>query len=385
MYNKLLIKNGMLFKSDIGIFEKGDLSIEDGKIVSELNDKSEVYEIDANGKLVLPGLIDEHVHLNYRNTNIGVNADLLCLPMGVTSAVDPGSTGWCNFDGLYDYIQRCLVDIYAYLHVAPYGVCALSGQPEYADPKVFNRNEILHKVLDYPDTIKGLKLRMNNATLRDLGISPLEETMKIAEMLEKETHRHFPVEVHFDNLPQNVKIADILSILRPGDIFLHIMQAKGETIFDEEGCIKQEVINAQKRGILMDDSHGRMLWSFEHLHNAVLNGFKPDIISSDVVHRCEYIPPASCLLYAMNVDMAAGMNYIDILRAVTYKPAKALNLTDKIGTLNIGSQADVCIMDIADHETIYKDWWNKTCKGEKVFVPLMTIKKGEVVYRQTFF
>ena len=50
-------------------------------------------DADMEGKYVLPGLIDEHVHLNVSNSNIGANADLLCIPMGVTTAVDAGTSG----------------------------------------------------------------------------------------------------------------------------------------------------------------------------------------------------------------------------------------------------------------------------------------------------
>ena len=93
----------------------------------EYQEKYGVCDI-CGEEITVPGLIDEHVHLNYKNDNIGANADLLCTPMGVTTAVDPGSTGWANFDGLfYNNIIRCKSNIYAYLHVAPYGIAALAG------------------------------------------------------------------------------------------------------------------------------------------------------------------------------------------------------------------------------------------------------------------
>ena len=50
-------------------------------------------EFGLHIRVGLPGLIDEHVHLNVSNSNIGANADLLCIPMGVTTAVDAGTSG----------------------------------------------------------------------------------------------------------------------------------------------------------------------------------------------------------------------------------------------------------------------------------------------------
>ena len=70
-----------------------DHIIKDGVFVEPDADMEAKFVTDARGKYVLPGLIDEHVHLNVSNSNIGANADLLCIPMGVPTAVDAGTSG----------------------------------------------------------------------------------------------------------------------------------------------------------------------------------------------------------------------------------------------------------------------------------------------------
>ena len=70
-----------------------DHIIKDGVFVEPDADMEAKFVTDARGKYVLPVLIDEHVHLNVSNSNIGANADLLCIPMGVTTAVDAGTSG----------------------------------------------------------------------------------------------------------------------------------------------------------------------------------------------------------------------------------------------------------------------------------------------------
>ncbi|NQT46605.1 MAG: dihydroorotase [Candidatus Omnitrophica bacterium] len=62
---KILIKNGQIVDPAAGVQKELDLLIEDGKI-SEIGRSlkaSGAKEIDAKGKLVLPGLIDMHAHL----------------------------------------------------------------------------------------------------------------------------------------------------------------------------------------------------------------------------------------------------------------------------------------------------------------------------------
>ena len=381
----LKIVNGRVVDARTKQVREGSVCIRGGKLVKEQPGEEAVFTVDVGGNFVLPGVVDEHVHIDYHNSNIGLNADLVCLPMGVTTAVDPGSTGWTNFDGYYfSNVLRYKTHAYAYLHVSPHGVFALNGSPESSDPKDYNEEQILKKVMQFPDVIRGLKLRMNEAILKGRGLAPLERALEIAARLEQETGRRYLLEVHFDNLPADVRIADILDRLRAGDILLHVFQMKGETIFDADGQVKEAVKMAQERGILMDDAHGRMLWSFDHLKKAVACGFMPDIISSDVVHPCEYMPPACNLLHAMNVNLAAGMQPLDILQAVTYNPAKALGLLDCAGTLEEGKPADICIMKLADCEKTYQDWWGGSCSAKQVFVPMMTIVDGEIVYRQTW-
>ena len=62
---KLVIKNGIIVNPARKQHEKGDIVIENGKILSiggtADTEGAEVY--DANGLFVAPGLIDMHVHL----------------------------------------------------------------------------------------------------------------------------------------------------------------------------------------------------------------------------------------------------------------------------------------------------------------------------------
>ena len=70
---------------------------------------------------------------------------------------------------------------------------------------------------------------------------------------------------------------------------------------------------------------------------------------------------------------------------MTDTPARALGILDRAGTLEPGRPADLCVMDVRDADAVYRDWWGGACKGNKVFVPLMTVKNGVVAYRQIFF
>lgn len=57
----MIIKNGIVFNQN-SIFEEKDIFIEDGIIVSSINEVKDKTEIDAKGLYVIPGLIDTHIH-----------------------------------------------------------------------------------------------------------------------------------------------------------------------------------------------------------------------------------------------------------------------------------------------------------------------------------
>lgn len=174
--------------------------------------------------------------------------------------------------------------------------------------------------------------------------------------------------------------------MRKDDVIAHVFQTKAETIFDENGKIKDCVWDAKKRGVYMDDCHGRVHWSYPNLQNAFSQSFYPDIISSDLVRVSEYTRPGFSLLYAMSVNSAAGMPTEKILQSVTYTPAKALGIEAKAGVIREGAPADVAILDIRDvKDKTFTDNYGNSISGNKLFVPLMTVKGGRTAYRQVFF
>lgn len=77
--------------------------------------------------------------------------------------------------------------------------------------------------------------------------------------------------------------------MRKGDVVAHVFQNKRETIFNEDFSIKQSVLEAKERGVIMDDCHGRVHWTIKHLQSAFAQGFFPDVISSDAVRISEYV------------------------------------------------------------------------------------------------
>lgn len=379
-------QNGFVFDSHEGRFAKRDLFIKDGKIVEPVDKEIEAKTvIDATGKYVVPGLIDEHLHLDLNGSMIGANGDTLCIPNGITTACDGGTCGASNFSQFYNSnIIRYETHTYSYLNVSTFGNKSLCIHEEDHDPRDFREDLIEQKFRKYPGILRGLKVRMCKGTLGEYGMAPLHRALEISDYLQRQGY-HCPLVVHYDNLPENVTVRALFDALRPGDIVAHVYQTKGETIFLPDGSIHPAVLRARERGVLMDDCHGRVHWSISQLKNAVKMNFLPDIISSDSVRISEYVKPGFSLLYAMSMLSAVGMQTEQILQCVTINPARALGIEDKAGDLKLGMPADVTILDIQNSEQELFDFWGDKIKARKLFVPLLTMVEGRVAYRQIFF
>lgn len=382
----MIIRNGQVFDSVNAKFEKKDIGIHQGRFVALDEETEASNEVDAEGNYVVPGLIDEHAHLNLYGTIIGANADTVCIPNGITTACDGGTCGASNFEQFYmSNIVRYESAVYSYLNVSTFGNKSLCKHEEDHDPADF-REDLIDRLFEkYPQVLRGLKVRMCKGTLGNHGMSPLYAGLEMSGRL-KEKGFHCPVAIHYDDLPENVTVHELFGAMRNGDVIAHVFQTKAETIFDENGKIKDCVWEAKKRGVYMDDCHGRVHWSYPNLQNAFSQGFYPDIISSDLVRVSEYTRPGFSLLYAMSVNSAAGMPVEKILQSVTYTPAKALGIEAKAGVIREGAPADVAILDIRDvKDKTFTDNYGNSVSGNKLFVPLMTVRAGRTAYRQIFF
>lgn len=382
----MIIRNGQVFDSVNAKFEKKDIGIYQGVFVALDEDTQSNNEVDAEGNYVVPGIIDEHAHLNLYGTIIGANADTVCIPNGITTACDGGTCGASNFEQFYmSNIVRYESTVYSYLNVSTFGNKSLCKHEEDHDPADFREDLIDSLFEKYPQVLRGLKVRMCKETLGDHGISPLHAGIEMSEHLKAKGY-HCPVAIHYDDLPENVTVKELFGTMRKDDVIAHVFQTKAETIFDENGKIKDCVWDAKKRGVYMDDCHGRVHWSYPNLKNAFSQSFYPDIISSDLVRVSEYTRPGFSLLYAMSVNSAAGMPTEKILQSVTYTPAKALGIEEKAGVIREGAPADVAILDIRDvKDKTFTDNYGNSISGNKLFVPLMTVKGGRTAYRQIFF
>lgn len=379
MVYDIIIENGILVDPLKKTHQKGTIYIKNDKILSPPNEKEKVeykQKINADGYYVMPGLVENHTHIYNGGGDTNLNADVIMLPSGVTSAIDQGSSGWSNFNLFYkSVVMNSMMNIKCYLNVSNSGLIT-EDYYENIDPKYFNKEMIKFYTEKYKDTILGLKIRLCRDSIKDMGLSPLEKTLELAEEL------NLPISVHIKDLDE---IKDVANMLRKDDIWVHMYQLSEPTILDSNGNVIEEVLKAKERGVLFDVASGRGSFSFEMISKAFKQGLKPDFLGTDLVTYNVYERPIFSLPYTMSIYLNLGMSIDELTQICIKNPAERMHLSGKIDTLKENTTADICIMEIKEKDITFNDKYGGRLNGSILIVPKMTIKDGKVVYRNIEF
>lgn len=372
----LLLRNGYIVDPANGAADIADVAIDAGRIVEADGSGEARQVIDASGCIVTPGLIDYHLHLAPM-AEIGVDGEIACFPSGVTTAVDCGSAGAGTYEGHRPALLSGKLNVRSFLHVCSAGL-ATGQYHENPDPRYWDRPKIHRLFRDYPDELVGLKIRQGAEIVGSLGLEPLRETVTLADEL------GVPVMVHCSNPPS--KLADMLAILRRGDIITHAFQDKGYSLLDERGRIIKAAYEARDRGVLFDVANANIHFSFEVARQALAEGFLPDTISTDLTTRSLYRRPAVFnLAFVLSKYLNLGMNLEQVVACATTNPARLLGLSGRIGCLAPGANADVAIFRLIERDVDFGDRIGEIIRGRQLLKPLLTVKDGELVYRDIEF
>jgi dihydroorotase len=375
---KLAIINGRIIDPDRGLDGPGDVLIEGGEIAAVPAGEAYTAEqtIDAAGCLVTPGLVDHHAHVFSGGTALSFAPDML-LPMGVTTVVDAGSAGVDACDAfIRSVVQTSRVRVLCQLNLSSEGQITES-RPENLDPKHFEPERIARLLEKHRHVVKGLKIRCGAEVVGDFGLQPLIAALKIADAL------HTPLTVHTTNPPCDM--GDLASHLRSGDVFCHCYHGKGDTIIGVDGHVKPKIRQARARGVLFDTADARPNHSYAVIRAALADGFAPDIISTDLTNVSIFGNMVFGLPAVMSRYREHGLPLCEAVRACTSAPAKALGLGDRLGTLRPGACADVAIFSERRRDIRFCNRNGDEMIVARHLVPQMTIKDGDITYRQVDF
>jgi dihydroorotase len=371
----LLLKGGTVLDPSSGLDGVGDIAVHGGAIASiarAIPPAEAVRTIEVKGKIVTPGLIDLHAHVFEGFNRTGVNPDLGGVYSGVTTIVDAGSAGAATFGGFPRHIlPACHTEIIPFLHICQTGLATL---PDIIAESSISLEDTLRVVDQHKGLIRGIKARMVSPALEIMGM----EMPRLARRAARESGTRQMVHIgdtekRYD---PNV-IRSLLPLLEAGDILTHYFTANPGGVLDANGKLVPEAREAADRGVWLDTAHGRMNFSFEVGRRVIDQGLLPHCISTDLT-----VPGRLLTVHSMTEMMTRflglGFTLPRVVTMCTANPAKAVGEAHRLGSLAVGRQADISILEIREGDWLVRDVLGAGLRVSQAVVPFLTVKRGRV-------
>lgn len=373
MYD-LVLRGGTVIDPAQGLNTPMDVAVDNGTIaeVAPAIASEARRTIDVKGRVVAPGLIDLHAHVFEGVTAMAVQPDLAGVRAGVTTIVDAGSAGSGTFEAFPRHIlPNNVTEVLPFLHISQTG---LAHNPDIVAAASIDLDATFRVLDAHKGLIRGIKARMVSPALEILGM----EMPRLAKRAAREAN--LPLMVHIGDTtgryPSDV-IRELLPLLEPGDIVTHLFTANPGGVLDAEGKLVPEARELKDRGVWLDTAHGRLNFAFDVGRKVLDQGLIPDCISTDLT-----IPGRQLSVHSM-VEMLArlmglGFTLEQVIGMCTLNPARVLGEQDRLGSLAVGRQADVSVLELRQGDWMVHDTFGGSLRISQCVVPVVTLKRGEV-------
>jgi dihydroorotase len=376
----LLVRNANLVDPSQNLSGKRDIGIRHGVIEAiepGIEPQRALRVLDANNRLVTPGLIDLHAHTYAYGSAIGIPADELIERQGTTTVVSAGDAGANNIAGFRRLsLPSSRTRQFAFVHIA---LAGLAGFPvpellniDYAQVDVTAR-----AVAENADFVIGVKVRMSENVIARHGVEPLKRAIAACE------RSGVPARVmcHIGGVQSRELMSQILDLLRPGDVLTHCYSgapnAAGEgTNIVQDGKLLPAALAAKQRGVVFDVGHGGGSFDYTIAEAAIAQGCPPDTISSDIHVFSGNTPGMPFLPWVMSKFIGLGFTLEQVVTMATANPARVIGRVPKLGTLQQGAPADLSIFDVVDGPVLFVDTRNNERNGKVYLLPWTTVIAG---------
>lgn len=370
----LLLSNGTVLDPATKINATLDVGIRGSRIAaigSNLPRSDAKNILDVTGCYVTPGLIDFHVHSYWGVNPYGCNLDSLCLSTGVTTTIDAGSAGPVNFLGFRKLVHEASkTRMLGFVALAQHGVLNTPG--ELLNLGFADLDGAEETVGNNRDIGVGVKLRLHKKAIGDNSREALRLAIRAGEATKT------PVMVHVGDTA--IGIDEIADTLRPGDVITHCYTPQKPSIIDDTGKLLPLVRKAKERGVLFDVGHAGGHFDYDLVERAMGEGIVPDIISSDLHGRLAQpgFGVVGDLPTTLTKFLPMGMSLEQIIACCTIKPARAIGWQDRIGSLAVGREADIAVLEILAEPTKLRDSRGAERLHKQRIAAKWTIRAGEV-------
>ena len=324
--------------------------------------------IDVAGKLVIAGMIDTHAHVYEHVTGkFGLNADMVGVRSATTTVIDQGGPSCMTIRGFRHFVaepasSRVLAFISNYL------VGGLEGHyyPELYGPGGVNVDHTVRAIHENRDIVKGVKSHAEIGGASRWGL----EVVKLGQRIAREAD--VPLYIHLGQLwptadnaaiDADAYMREFVPLMGEGDVLAHpFTRHPGGFVSEETGEVHPVIWEAIERGVVVDVGHGSH-FSFDMARRTLDAGIRPFTLGADMHGYNVRMPQPGMseeertaspfagiapfnLTIAMTDLLALGLPLEEVVATVTANAAKLIRMEDELGSLAVGREADVTVLDV---------------------------------------
>lgn len=399
-----LLRGGTLIDPMTGRHGVADIGIRDGRIVaieSTIGPDVTAREThDVSGKIVTAGMIDTHGHIYEHVTGrFGLNADLVGVRSGVTTLVDQGGPSCMTIGGFRNFISnpsdsRVLCFLSAYL------VGGLEGHlyPELYGPGQTNVEHSVRAARENADLVRGIKAHCELGGVSRWGLDVIRIGKRIAREAGIPLYIHlgqlWPMKEDAPDIDPDEIVRELMPLMEPGDILAHpFTRHPGGFISMETGEVHPVVWAALERGVTVDVGHGSH-FSFDMARTVMAAGIRPYTLGADMHGYNVRVPSATDLddrgrnpfagvapfnlTHAMSKLLYLGMPMDEVVATVTSNPARMLGMADTLGSLQVGREADISVLDHVRGRFTMSDNSGVSVEVDEMLAPAFCLRAGRM-------
>lgn len=385
----IFIKNGKIFTMTGEVIENGCILIKDGKIFEvgkDLVAPLDAKVVDAEGRMVLPGFVEAHSHLGMWEEGIGFEGS------DGNEMVDPVTPHLRAIDGInpmdISFKEAYIGGVTAAVtgpgsaNVIGGMAVALKTYGKRVDDMII-REPIAMKIAFgenpkrvYESQKKSPITRMATAAILRENLFKAKNYLKRKELAKEDPSKMPEFDMKMEALAKVLKKEIPLKAHahRADDIFTALRIAKEfdvDITLDHctEGHLIADYLAEEGKGAIVGPTlSNRSKFELKNLtfdtprilHEA---GVKVAITTDSPVIPLQYLPICAGLAHK------SGLDEMEALKAITINAAEIVGIDDRVGSIEVGKDADIVIYDSNPIKDI-------DCKT------YMTIINGEIIYKK---
>jgi len=396
----ILLRGGRVIDPATGRDGIADIAVTGSKIAAieaAIPPTAATEVIDLAGKLVIAGMIDTHAHVYQHVTGrFGLQPDLVGVRSGVTTVVDQGGPSCMTLGGFRHFIAepaatRVVCFISAYL------VGGLEGHlyPELYGPGQLDVRATAKVARENADLVRGIKAHAEIGGASRWGL----EVIKLGKEISRRAG--IPLYIHLGQLwpvkdgatvDADEVVRALMPLMEPGDVLAHpFTRHPGGFISEETGEVHPVVWAALERGVTVDVGHGSH-FSFSMARKVIEAGLRPTTLGADMHGYNVRVPGVGDakeraenpfagvapfnLTIAMTELLTLGVTLPEIVSMVTSNPAKMVKLEDSIGSLQVGREADVSVLELRRGRFELRDNSGEVVVASEMISPDFALRAG---------